>query len=212
MTHLPKVIFIDWNKTLSNSLFWSHLSKENNHKYSKYHPKIIEVLFSTNKHLIYPWMRGEYTSKEITDIISTDVGLSSEILHDELSTSCRQQSFVDFNIPDLINKIQKKDIFVVIATDNMDTFRKCTVPSMNLENIFDDILISHELGLLKEDHDEKSIPFFDEYLSKHDLDYSDAVLLDDCTDDTGVYDKLGLNIIQITGPEILLNSLKKYAS
>lgn len=207
----PKVIFFDWNKTLSNSLFWSHMSPDKQHKYSEYHGKLITSLFVENKHLINPWMRGEHTTQEVMQMLSPLVGLPAEILEEELAVSCRNQAFVDESIPELINALKAKGIKVVIATDNMDTFRKHTVPSMDLELLFDDLLISCELGLLKGDHDEKSIPFFDEYLEKYNWKYSDSVLLDDCIDKTGVYDNLGLQIRQITSPEVFVEILKEYA-
>jgi len=99
----------------------------------------------------------------------------------------------------------------VIATDNMDTFERFTVPSMRLKDIFDDFLISHSLRVLKGDVQENSIPFFDGYLNKNNLIYMETVLLDDCADYTGAYDRLGLQIIQITSPEKLVNVLKEYA-
>ena len=100
----------------------------------------------------------------------------------------------------------------MIATDNMDTFERFTVPSMRLKDIFDDFLISHSLRVLKGDVQENSIPFFDGYLNKNNLTYMETVLLDDCADYTGVYDRLGLQIIQIISPEKLVNVLKEYAS
>lgn len=82
---------------------------------------------------------------------------------------------------------------------------------MNLETLFDDLLISCELGILKGDHDEDSIPFFDDYLEKYNWKYSDSILLDDCIDKTGVYDKLGLQIREVTNPEVFMKILKEYA-
>lgn len=211
MTYKPKVIFFDWNKTLSVSLFWSHMNPYSGHKYASYHKKLITALFVDNKNLINPWMRGEYDTKQIMDILSPLVGLSSKILEEELIISCKNQSYVDPVVPKLIGEVKNKGIKVVIATDNMDTFRNYTVPSMNLETLFDDLLISCELKTLKGDHDEDSIPFFNQYLSKNDLTYKDVVLLDDCTDETGVYEKLGLKINQITSSKVLVSLLKAYA-
>ena len=208
----PKVIFLDWNKTLSNSLFWSHMHPDNGHDYSLYHGKLISTLFVENKKLINPWMRGEYSTDDIMQILSPLVGLSTEVLKEELAISCSNQSFVDSFIPEYIKSIKNKGIKVVIATDNMDTFRKYTVPSMKLEELFDDFLISCELGVLKDDHGDESIPFFDDYLKHNNLKYQDSVLLDDCIDKTGVYDNLGLKIRQVTSPNVFINMLKEYAN
>lgn len=211
MTQTPKAIFIDWNKTLSNSLFWEHL-QDTNHPNNKHLEAIEKSMFQNNRHLINSWMRGEHTFEDVTKILSEDSGVNQEIILNELAESCRQMKYVSEEIPELINKIKDKGIKVVIATDNMDTFERFTIPAMKLEELFDDFLISHSLKLLKGDLQENSIPFFDEYLNKHNLTYQDTVLLDDCIDDTGTYDKLGLQIIQITSPEKLVDVLKEYAA
>lgn len=211
MHNLPKVIFIDWNKTLSDSFFWWHLQNVM-HPHNKHLEAIEKSMFQKNRHLINPWMRGEYTLEDIVKILSDDSGVSQDIILNELVESCRQMQYVSEEIPELINKIRNKGIKMVIATDNMDTFERFTVPSMRLKDIFDDFLISHSLRVLKGDVQENSIPFFDGYLNKNNLTYMETVLLDDCADYTGVYDRLGLQIIQITSPEKLVNVLKEYAS
>ncbi len=71
----------------------------------------------------------------------------------------------------------------VIATDNMDTFTRFTVPALRLSEHFDGILNSFERGVLKQDIDEQNpdrIPFFDEYLREYNLQCEDVVLTDDC--------------------------------
>jgi len=211
MHNLPKVIFIDWNKTLSDSFFWWHLQNVM-HPHNKHLEAIEKSMFQKNRHLINPWMRGEYTLEDIVKILSDDSGVSQDIILNELVESCRQMQYVSEEIPELINKIRNKGIKMVIATDNMDTFERFTVPSMRLKDIFDDFLISHSLRVLKGDVQENSIPFFDGYLNKNNLTYMETVLLDDCADYTGVYDRLGLQIIQIISPEKLVNVLKEYAS
>jgi len=207
----PQIIFIDWNKTLSNSLFWEHL-QDVNHRHNKYLNSIEKSMFQNNRNLINPWMRGLYTSEDIVEILSKDSGVPKEIILHELAESCYQMKYVSNDIPKLIKKIKSKGIKVVIATDNMDTFERFTIPSMEIGNLFDDFLISCKLKVLKEDIQEDSIPFFDNYLNKYNLSYQDAVLLDDCIDTTGVYNKLGFQIIEITSSNKLIEILKEYAS
>jgi phosphoserine phosphatase len=211
MPQPPKMIFIDWYKTLSNSLFWEHL-QDKNHRHNKHLEVIEKSMFRNNRHLINPWMRGEYTAEDIAQILSQDSGVAQDIILDELAESCRQMKYVSDEIPELINKIRNKNIKVVVATDNMDTFERFTMPAMKLNELFDDFLISYSLKLLKRDIQENSIPFFDEYLNKNSLTYQDTVLLDDCIDDSGTYDKLALKIIQITSTDRLVRVLKEYAS
>ena len=208
---LPKVIFIDWNKTLSNSLFWSHMA-EKSHPHYQYHNKIIQYLFIENKALVNPWMRGEYTSEDISEKMSKAINLDKEIIFQELALSCKNMSFTSSKIPGLIESIRGRGLKVVIATDNMDTFKRYTIPGMNLTKIFDDFLVSCDLRRLKGDFEGNKLLFFDNYLKNNNLSFLDVVLLDDCLDTTGTYDKVGFKIIEINSPKRLIKVLSSYAS
>ncbi|MBI2103501.1 hypothetical protein HYT59_00685 [Candidatus Woesebacteria bacterium] len=207
-----KAIFLDWNRTLSNSLFWEQMA-DPKHKHNPHHADIVKWLFIDNKSLINPWMRGDYSSEDISKMIGTSIGLSYEIILNELAESCRNMKFVSAEIPGLIKAIKRKGIKAIIATDNMDTFRKFTMDGMRLNEIFDDYLISCELGKLKGDFGEKGqLLFFEDFMKANKLVYEETILLDDCLDDAGTMDKAGLKIIQITSPEVLVNVLNDYAS
>jgi hypothetical protein len=93
----------------------------------------------------------------------------------------------------------------------MDVFKKYVVPTLKLNEHFDDILVSFDQKALKFDvsEDGKSVPFFHKYLQKNGLFYSDALLIDDRVDTTGVYSKLGLNTFQVENLEGLLGKLTK---
>lgn len=68
---------------------------------------------------------------------------------------------------------------MVVATDNMDTFTRWTVPALGLYDMFDDILCSHEIGCLKKDMIGDRSRFFGPYLAKHDIGIGESVLIDD---------------------------------
>lgn len=206
---MPKVIFIDWNKTLSNSRFWEQL-EDVNHKYHSLHQKIINSLFIDNKNLINPWMQGKLTSEDICKAIAENTGIEEKIIFEELVESARNMTFVSEGIPDLINAIRAKGIKVVIATDNMDTFNRFTVKSMELEDLFDDILNSYELKAMKGDFENGKSLFFDDFIKRNNLSYTDTVLLDDSTSNSDPLTGLGMQTIQITSPDNLIYNLKKY--
>src|SRR3989344_694778 len=132
---LPKSIFLDWYKTLSHGLFWEHMA-DNDHPLHQHHSQIVQWLFVDNKQLINPWMRGEYSSEDICALIASDLNLSVTTLVTELERSCRNMQFYSDEIPGLLKQIKQKGIKVVIATDNMDTFRRFTVPGMKLDSLF----------------------------------------------------------------------------
>ncbi|MDZ7611931.1 MAG: hypothetical protein U5L10_04165 [Candidatus Moranbacteria bacterium] len=205
-----KTIFFDWNKTLSNSLFWEQLA-DPNHQRHNWHKDIINFVFVENKHLIKDWMRAKTNEEEIVDMISERFGYSKELLRKDLEQSCRNMQLVDNEILPLISQIRKKGVECVIATDNMDTFMKYTKPSLSLEKHFDDFLVSFDKKMLKFNVEENPIPFFDDYLRSKKLSYKDVLLIDDCIDKSGVYDKLGLKIWKILGTRYLLEKLRLLA-
>ena len=143
-----KAIFFDWNKTLSNSLFWEQLG-DFNHERHEWNENISTYLFRDNKNLISDWMRGEIADKEIVNRISLQFGYSSDVLLEDLIDSCRNMKLVSDEVITLVQRLRQKGIRCVIATDNMDTFRKYTVPALELEKYFDDILVSSDSGVFK---------------------------------------------------------------
>lgn len=208
---MKKVVFIDWNKTLSFDLFWGHL-KDINHPNHHYLEPIEKWLFVDNRNLIHLWMRGDIILDEITSRMSSDTGILPEIIIKELRHSCETMRFCIADVERLIRAIQDKGILVVVATDNMDTFTKFTVPALGLESIFDDILSSHVIKHLKDEVNPKdSILFFDNFLEKHNLNYSDAVLLDDSPDSSGKYKRLGFERVLIDKPDTLQRTLEVFA-
>lgn len=209
MSQNIKALFIDWNKTLSNSHFWFQLENKN-HVYNNYHEIIINWLFEKNVDLINPWMRGSFTAKQLCERIAKENNLNQKIVYDTLKESCENMSLCSVKTIDLVTKIRNKGIKVVIATDNMDTFRDFTIKGMELEKYFDNFLISCELKVLKYDTKEQEIPFFDKFLKSNNWSYSDVVLIDDSEDKTGIYDKLGFKIMLVKEQSDLLNYLRKF--
>lgn len=207
-----KVIFIDWNRTLSYSLFWEHL-KDSGHVNSRHHSAIEKWLFVDNKDIIKPWMLGTESIDNIIDKMSRAIDVDKDLILDELIHSCNSMVLCSADIEPLVKQLRRHGVLVVIATDNMDTFRKYTVPSLRLDELFDDILISSELGKLKDEIlPGDNILFFDEYLKKNELTYRDSMLLDDSPDSSGKYSKLGFERILIDSPAKLVSTLEDMAT
>jgi len=136
--------------------------------------------------LLEPWMRGYLTSEEVINVICQNTGLDFGTVLHELMLSCQQMNFVSQEIPAYVSSIRAKGIKVVVATDNMDTFVRWTVPSLQLRDMFDDILCSSEVKGLKSDIDEdgKSM-FFANYLHDHHIEGGESLLLDDGEEEFG---------------------------
>lgn len=208
-----KVIFFDWHKTLSLCDFWVQL-KDPIHDRRHWHENIVNFLFVENENLIQQWMRGKVDEEKILQVVSDKFGYSKKVLKEDLAESCRAMTFLSDDLLPLIDAIRKKGIKCVIATDNMDIFSKYVVPALKLDELFDDVLVSFDQKALKFDvsEDEHSIPFFDEYLKRNGFSYSDALLVDDRVDTSGMYAKIGLDTYQVKNIESLLEKLKEFVS
>lgn len=206
-----KYILIDWNRTLSNSLFWSQISNKK-HPYNKYYKRISEYLFIQNKKLVNLWMRGQYSSEQICAELEKVSGLNKKIILRELVVSSQKMKFVSPKIPSLIRKIRRKGHKVIVATDNMDTFMRYTVPAMSLEKMFDGFLVSYELKCLKKDIKNKKIMFLESYIKENAILHSDFVLFDDSIDMKDDYQKAGIKVVTIKNPRTLIKKLSEYAA
>ncbi|MEK7499067.1 MAG: inorganic diphosphatase [Patescibacteria group bacterium] len=204
-----KVIFFDWHKTLSLCDFWVQL-QDPAHDRHHWHKNITNFLFVENERLIQQWMRGEINEDEIVQIVSRKFGYAVEVLRADLAESCRAMTLLSDKIFPLIDMLQSRGVKCVIATDNMDVFKKYVVPALKLDEHFDDVLVSFDQKALKFDvsEDGNSVPFFHEYLQKNGFTYLDALLVDDRLDTSGVYAKLGLDTFQVKNIEGLLGKLK----
>ena len=190
-----KVLFIDWNNTLSISRFWEQLESPT-HALHHIRAPVAESLFSKQaplKHLLLPWMRVEYVTEQIVQRVADHTKIDYLTLLTEFILSCEHMRFVSEEVPDLITKIRNKGVKVVIATDNMDSFDRWTAPAMKIHKLFDEILNSHALKGVKTDKDSrgKSV-FFDQFLQKHNLKFGESVLIDDSSN--GIEDINGFGI------------------
>lgn len=203
-----KTIFFDWHNTLSVSLFWDQW-KNPEHPRHEWHTPLSRYLLGENMPVVMEWMRGKVNAEEISTMLADRFGYSWEIIFQDLKESCESMCMVSDEILPLVQKLRKNGTKCVIATDNMDTFTRFTVPALRLSEHFDGVLNSFETGMLKFDIEDDAIPFFDEYLEKNNLNYQDVVLIDDCTDKSGTYEKLGLDILQIFSPDDFMERLKQ---
>lgn len=191
------VVFIDWNGTLSTSKFWGHLEKSGPNE-KKLFEKIEKTLFGKLRHLLKPWMRGELRSEEVINQMCRKSNLDYKKVMDEFIKGCEQMEFVTDNCIKKIGQIRDKGTKVVIATDNMDSFIRWTVPKMKLDSIFDKILDSSSIKALKNDFSSSGQSlFFDKYFQKNKLLRGDCLLIDDSEDKENKIQTYGIDYLQI---------------
>ncbi len=180
-----KYLFIDWYKTLSTSIFWEPF-KNDTHPYHYIYEPIQNFLLRESFDVLNNWMRGHLTSEDIVTQLCEELHFDPKIMFNELILSCQNMRLMSENTFNLVTAIRSSGIRVVIATDNMDTFLRWTVPSLGLDQYFDDILSSFDLGVLKSDVDEQGRSlFFAHYLKSNAIESGESLLLDDSDEKLG---------------------------
>jgi len=206
----PKVIFLDFDGTISRSRFWGHWAKSS--KYKETNDLIQEMFFKATPDTLTEWMRGEWSAENITDTISKAIDVPSDILLSGLRESCEQMELLNHRILPIVKRLRNGGQKVVLATDNMDTFKRWTIPALHLNEHFDSILDSHTLRALKRDNDRfgKS-KFFGKFLSDNGISPTETVLVDDSASNMAV-NEFGMKFIQATSDssiESILASLSR---
>lgn len=203
-----KTIFFDWHNTLSNSLFWDQWKNPEHLRHNWYAP-LSRYLLRENMPTVMEWMRGKVSAEEVSAMLADHFGYSREIIFQDLKESCESMRLVSDDVLPLVQKLRKSGMKCVIATDNMDTFTRFTVPALRLSEHFDGVLNSFDIGSLKFDTNDGTIPFFDAYLEENSLNVKDVVLIDDCTDKSGAYKRRGFDIVQISSPDDFVEKLRQ---
>jgi FMN phosphatase YigB (HAD superfamily) len=171
-----EVVFIDWHKTLSTSRFWQpgpgcRLGAEELASAARY-------VFS-RPGLVRQWMAGAAAADDVCAVAAAGLGLQRRDLLADLEHSCRRMEFYDPSVVQALRLLRRRSVAVVLATDNMDTFRRWTVPALGLHGLFDSILDSATIGALKDDLTGGRSPFFGPWLGQRGIASSAALLLDD---------------------------------
>ena len=208
MKKTPKVLFLDWNGTLCYDKFWGHLEQGNDLEKQNF-VKIEKALFNEMKYLLQPWMKGQIESLEVCKRISDKTDLSKEYLFRELKKSCENMDLCHPEIEIILSKLNNSIPYIVIATDNMDTFSKWTFPFLQKKyNIFKYYINSFEIGFMKNEIEKDQAIFFKYFLEKMKIDIKNCVLLDDSS--SIVLPLAGLQYIKIDSTNHLIKLLKEF--
>lgn len=165
-------------------------------------------LFTEQKELRDAWMRGKETAESICARLSEQSGIPPHVLLKQLENDCRGLHLLP-GAEEELRRIRSLGIRVILVTDNMDTFRRWTIPSQQLETVFDEIISSHEHAVRKHDVDERGEPaLFARWLNTNGLKWSDAFLIDDGAEKHADMRKHGLRIAIPHSQEETLQILK----
>jgi FMN phosphatase YigB (HAD superfamily) len=199
-----KTIFIDWDGTLSVSRFWGHWQTEDISAYNL----IQRSLFRDNPGIIHDWMRGFVSAEQVCAEVSIRTNIDRHKLILNLEKSCREMKFIYPDSLDIIQEKRKSGIKVLIATDNMDTFNRWTMPSLKLDEYFDGVINSFTRGALKNEVDNagRSL-FFQHYLSQNSLFPEETLWIDDQpAQDTAKL--LGMKFSQVSSAFTVIQALE----
>ena len=214
---IPEIetIFVDWSRTLSVSQFWGHWKHPEDPQCEEHRLfERLQVIWRTeNDSLLVPWMRGSLDAERVCSLVADDMGSDPGALLEGLIQSSRDMQLISPLIPDLVRQLRDAGARVVIATDNMDAFTRWTVPALHLDECFDDILNSANLGYLKNDLGADRKPgFFANYLTDHGLDARKALLIDDSLSTGQLVTELGMRFVPVTAEAPVVDALRQVLS
>ena len=197
-----KVIFIDWDGTLSNSRFWERWLGTD--KYDL----IQKELFVDGIEYIRLWMTGLLTYSKVLRFVESKTGIAYDELASELEYSARHMKFIDNEVTNLIHKLRGNGVKLVLATDNMDTFRLWSVPALGLETLFDEVLTSDTRGSLKSEiYSDGTSKFFSQYLTRNNVQSGESVLIDNSLD-IRVVENFGIDFLHVDETTSLAEHLR----
>ena len=204
----PKVLFVDWDGTLSNSRFWERWQTDPEH--SVKYQLIQKALFTDSQDLLRGWMKGYRTVSNVLAYVADVTGLSYEELMSELQYSCEHMTLIGAELYHLIQSIRDNGIAVVIATDNMDTFSRWTVPALRLEDKFDGIILSADRGAMKADaYADGTSQFFTHYFLNTGIKPDETVLIDNSLNNK-IVEKFGMQFQHVNNQTPLSSLLLQY--
>ncbi|MGN6483282.1 MAG: HAD family hydrolase, partial [Thermomicrobiales bacterium] len=162
------VILLDWYRTLSHSRFWDHWATAGDASLHDAAGRLSRALFATSEHrLVGHWMRGEMAAEDVIAVVAPMAGIDPDLALDGLAEHCASMPMVSAEVLPRVAQLRASGVRVGIATGNMDTFSRWTVPALGLDAVFDPILNSAELGALKADPLDAAdgSPFFGAFLA-----------------------------------------------
>lgn len=181
-------LFIDFDGTLCHNRFWKSLGKEN-------YDRVSEFVFGSGE-LANGWMRGDYDSEQICQIVSDKLKIDYQILWGSLIMDCESLKV----LPEDLEKIDllRKRYTTAIVTVNMDCFDRFIVPGLGLFNHFDFIINSCKEGVFKcANNRGNKAGLIEIALSKTNADAGRSILIDDLKNACDYFEKIGGRAMQV---------------
>lgn len=190
-------IFIDWDGTLNKQQFWQAWRGDS--EFNGTYDLIEQTLFVARHRILNEWMTGKVSAEQVCELLGKETGIRPNKLLDELKASCEAMT-IEPSALAVIKKARAAGYKVYVATDNMDTFTRWTVPALKLFDDFDGVYSSYEVGHLKREIDDRSNSiFFQTILSGLSLNPRKVIMIDDSSD-TRIIESMGMKFEKIDNP------------
>ena len=195
---MARAILLDWNNTLSVSKFWEHWIEDPLHR--DHYTQICNLLGHEKlADQVYEWERGGMTSEDVIALVAKKLKLDFDDVLGSLKLSSKRSKLIEPEILDYVKKAKRLGYMVGIATDNMDTFTRWTAPALKLEDHFDVLLNSADIGATKFDlHRDGTLKFFRQFMAEYNLKPRDIILIDDCQKLEQVVKPAGIDFRRVT--------------
>jgi FMN phosphatase YigB (HAD superfamily) len=188
---MKPVLFIDFIGTLCDGRFWVSLDNDD-------YGRIDKFLFNDGE-LFNGWMRGDYNSEKICEILSRELRIEYEILWDALLADCRAMRVFAADLRKI--GLLRKDYITAIVTVNMDCFDRFIVPALGLDKYFDCIVNSCNEGVFKYWDVDKGNKggLLEVALSRTGADINRSILIDDSEKACAEFKKIGGCALRVDG-------------
>lgn len=180
-----RTLFIDFDGTICHDRFWRSLNEDA-------YIKVQSLLFNGQNQIVSNWMKGDYSSEDINQLVAKETGIEYDSLWGVFVSDCKTMK-VEPEILKMINNLRKR-FHVVLITGNMDCFSRFTVPSLRLNEYFDVIVNSFDEKQLKSENDGDS---FKKYVRGEIVD---AILIEDSEKSCETFKSLGGTAYRVTFP------------
>lgn len=192
----PHALLIDFGGTLCHDFFWRSLPQDQFLRMESY-------LFGVDRTLVNDWMRGKYTSEQVSQRLAQHLGVDEQWLWEQFVRDC-QTMRVNEVVRQRLEELKKR-FALALVTDNMDSFTRFTVPALKFEYLFSLVVSSYEHRMLKND---AHGAIFERTAKALEQEISSMVLLDDSPSTCALFQELGGHAMLVNNEQHFLSLLQ----
>ena len=182
LSHIRCVVF-DYGFSLSSGLYFN-VSPPG---MTDWEERVQRAVFRGNDDTITgPWMRGEIGLVEIAGLLAREIGLDAEEVLWYLRQGCTDLGFNEA-VYEFARRVHCSPLKSALVTANMDVFSDVVVPSHGLDDLFDVIVNSADVGTC-----DKTVLWPLAFNSLGcGISYRDSLLIEDGEKNPAAFRKLG---------------------